>query len=487
MLQLEGNSRRNINAIMPFEVMSRIFWFCIPQYTSADFRVENRKHMMQPAAPLLLGAVCILWRNIAWQIPSLWTAMTIYLLPKRIHFPRSLMKQWFSRAGERPLELCVYCYPDWFEPLDDEVIAIKNMDAILKFIARNGHRLRALDLHLPHSSLWVPKTFLLHLGDRPVSALENIRLHGIGWSDLDLLRLPTIKKLELRGSVYINDVNHHWTSLKTLHLLTEDLDVSEALDVIKNAPALVECKIRICWFSYPTTNLPMPFIPITCPYLARLEIEMDEEFSGPFFENLDLPGLGFLRISRAVFNEQKINAFAAFLSRSSALRELVLERVSKLENDVLVNILRFAPSVRVLRVSTEFRRLFPMWPVADNFLQALTKFPPDSVHYTGEEPVLPLLETIDLEGGSSFSWAFVCYLIHSRLQLPTWGRTDYLDHQYHTLKSFKMTIHDPGFPGRYQSMPNEVKVHLQRALDMGLLIDIDYTETTLMQLFYNKE
>lgn len=84
---------------LPTELLSEIFAHCLPN-----------KRFVTPSptsAPLFLGQVNALWRNIAISTPKLWSSMEIsheLCKPDRL-FP--LMETWIARAKGRPLSLSI--------------------------------------------------------------------------------------------------------------------------------------------------------------------------------------------------------------------------------------------------------------------------------------------------------------------------------------------------------------------------------------------
>ncbi|KDR86016.1 hypothetical protein GALMADRAFT_235207 [Galerina marginata CBS 339.88] len=467
-LQLK-NTSRNINVLLPFEIMARIFWFCLPQYTTADFSHENRTEMMRTAAPLLFGAVCPRWRDIAWRTPSLWTSITIYLFPKKTSFQNEMINEWLGRAGGLPLDLSVYCYEQYATP---EYFLILPLSIRLHY----AHRLRSLELHLPHRHLAIPPDFFRYLlSDLTAgthdghSIIESLLVKTSGDRDraqLNLLSLPSLRKLDLCGPLDLPKIHVQWQNLARLDLSTRRLDVVETLKILKQASKLVECKISFRSYN-PGPGSPIPEIPVMLHNLNRLEIEQHSDNSKPFFHNLVLPGLSFLKITNPVFSELTIDTFASFLVGSQCLRELILEQLSGLDNDVVINILRVAPSVRVLHLASKSRFSSWSWPIYEGFLQALT----------GPEPLLPHLEVIELEGSCYFSWASVCKLTRVRLQSPSWKHTFYPSNQYHTVQLLRMKVHDPTSDFLYKAMPENMTADLRHALGMGL--SVSRTDTNL--------
>lgn len=75
---------------MPFEVISYIFALSLPRRFGAYSDFES--------APLILGAVCRMWRDIAWSTPQLWNRIKIHLTP------RSPAKGRYCLRMDQPIE-----------------------------------------------------------------------------------------------------------------------------------------------------------------------------------------------------------------------------------------------------------------------------------------------------------------------------------------------------------------------------------------------
>ncbi|KAF7975270.1 hypothetical protein HWV62_10154 [Athelia sp. TMB] len=93
---------------LPIEVLEEIFMFSVPRYpTVTDYSV----------APLLLGQVCRLWREVSRTTPMLWSVLRLTEPNHPELFER--LVQWFERSGDCSLDLRYDL--DWSEdPADRE-------------------------------------------------------------------------------------------------------------------------------------------------------------------------------------------------------------------------------------------------------------------------------------------------------------------------------------------------------------------------------
>ncbi|KAJ6626724.1 hypothetical protein B0H10DRAFT_1941726 [Mycena sp. CBHHK59/15] len=78
------------------EITSQIFVHCLP---------DGPRQPNTSIAPLLLGAICHRWRNIAWHDQNLWTSLTVAVGDTNMSV-QGLALEWLHRAGgTRPLSL----------------------------------------------------------------------------------------------------------------------------------------------------------------------------------------------------------------------------------------------------------------------------------------------------------------------------------------------------------------------------------------------
>ncbi|KAJ7050022.1 hypothetical protein C8F01DRAFT_1180565 [Mycena amicta] len=86
---------------LPPDVLREIFVSCLPATHNAVMSARE--------APLLLGRVCSLWREVAWTSPQLWTSLHIPLLfvMDRIRRAERLaaVEAWLRRSGVLPLSV----------------------------------------------------------------------------------------------------------------------------------------------------------------------------------------------------------------------------------------------------------------------------------------------------------------------------------------------------------------------------------------------
>ncbi|KAJ6524560.1 hypothetical protein B0H19DRAFT_1276512 [Mycena capillaripes] len=84
---------------LPPEILSEIFIECIPPYPAVP---------ASTLAPLLLGAICRDWREIALSTPGIWSSFILSVDLVKTTDDR-LFETWLSRGGNWPLTMVVNC------------------------------------------------------------------------------------------------------------------------------------------------------------------------------------------------------------------------------------------------------------------------------------------------------------------------------------------------------------------------------------------
>ncbi|KAF8217151.1 hypothetical protein K438DRAFT_411998 [Mycena galopus ATCC 62051] len=84
---------------IPVEIISEIFLHCLPALPAA----YAAAHLSTTSAPLLLGRICRMWREIAYTNPRLWTALKVSSW--RGNGFQCMVQEWLRRAGSMPLSL----------------------------------------------------------------------------------------------------------------------------------------------------------------------------------------------------------------------------------------------------------------------------------------------------------------------------------------------------------------------------------------------
>jgi len=109
---------------LPQDVLAVVFSFCLPDYT--EFYTSLSKYDL--SAPLILGAVCKDWREIAWSNPRLWSTMAINIPSSNFESQTSVAHEWLSRSGRLPLSIRIVRkqYDSTFRPAFIIFLAVVN-------------------------------------------------------------------------------------------------------------------------------------------------------------------------------------------------------------------------------------------------------------------------------------------------------------------------------------------------------------------------
>ncbi|KIM48318.1 hypothetical protein M413DRAFT_228114 [Hebeloma cylindrosporum] len=220
--------------LLPPEIISLIFTFCIPDFRDYDPETFVKE---DPPIPFLLGAICRSWRSIAWSTPMLWSSLSLHLSNQNFGVLVDLMKEWLCRSGELPLSVRLSCDPMSGDHSDAiHRTGKRHISQMIRIISDSySHRLHALDLR-------IPVTFFegFHMLQSN-SILESLFIDPPdGQSDsehtLNLESTPRLRHLHL-SSVYLQCVQIQWTNVTHVHASAFYAD--ECLEILRLAPQLV--------------------------------------------------------------------------------------------------------------------------------------------------------------------------------------------------------------------------------------------------------
>lgn len=155
------NSRRDrFTTRLPPEVVSHMFKQYVklhpvnvsprfhPLSTSIQRGVPNHFMSYYPKAPLRLGAVCRLWRDIAWAHPPLWDNLYINLSTSGFIHGLEIVKEWLARSRSLPLDIRV-SDGDYRSSRSGGLEAI----AVINMIKQFSSQWQSLDIQIQHSDI----------------------------------------------------------------------------------------------------------------------------------------------------------------------------------------------------------------------------------------------------------------------------------------------------------------------------------------------
>ena len=218
---------------VPREIASHIFAQCI----SSDLR----RHQIQKeiiCQPLVLGAVCQSWRDIAWTTPQLWTTIIISILPPPDpSLKLELLDQWIARSRYLPLNISFNSFPNHLlSPM--ETLYYPLIDLL------NQHSSRWRSLYL-----FVSRTLLNRFsGDGgTISILNSLTLLAFTFPhfpiELHRFSLRTVSPrpqfVELLN-VPLSSVDIKWNNLTKIKATFR---INELLQIFHHAHQLVSCTV----------------------------------------------------------------------------------------------------------------------------------------------------------------------------------------------------------------------------------------------------
>ncbi|KAF8891966.1 hypothetical protein CPB84DRAFT_1783937, partial [Gymnopilus junonius] len=260
---------------------------------------------MHCSAPLIISAVCKRWREIAFDIPDLWTTPKIYLYSsKKVALQQRLLSAWLARSGRRPLDISV-AHTNSFQyelPLSNP--------SFIETIIKSAVHLRTLNLCLGSG---LSSQFFTGLVCLP--ALEGLQLWApeLDEDEEDLYRvefsLPKLPSLKyFRTNIHcVLAKFQDFANLRVCHLVSVTMD--EALEFMRAATKVETCIFRDV---YPTAQTSEPGEDLTHYDLKDLEIQpvalTNTQAMKLLFRRLIVPSL-----HRFAYNTQKVNGPAHFL------------------------------------------------------------------------------------------------------------------------------------------------------------------------------
>ncbi|KAJ7073584.1 hypothetical protein C8F01DRAFT_1097799 [Mycena amicta] len=290
---------------IPEDIAADIFVHCLPPSIVYDEHLlrhpsdpDARMESVVPnppdphTAPLLLLHVCRAWRYLALVTPRLWMELSLPSseLPTSLRDAevlRTLVAEWFSRAGSRPLAFFASGCPDI---LLKEVIRLWPNQLQTLHLSCGPRGLSGIPA-LALDSLPLLETLVLHLRWDWDHGVEGI-------TDTDiLLGSPKLRKvflhIEFPATIRVRLL---CPMLATASLLF--ISGNELLDFITTSPSLVhlECNIGPYLVSVPEELM------ITCDHLKTLRIRPGSVNTSDLLRRLYLPALEVFELAESVAN-----------------------------------------------------------------------------------------------------------------------------------------------------------------------------------------
>jgi len=100
--------------------------------------------------PLILGAVCRSWREVAWDLPKLWSYIGLVISLDSWEIQLDLVDEWLARSKKTPLCISVHCTEEYKSAIVDEGDNSEDLGLwdIFERVVSESTRIEALDVVL---------------------------------------------------------------------------------------------------------------------------------------------------------------------------------------------------------------------------------------------------------------------------------------------------------------------------------------------------
>jgi hypothetical protein len=385
--------------------------------------------MSSDEAPVLLGRICKLWRQISLSTPQLWSSLHVptpectFLIKhgrEKLFQRGAAVKAWLERSGSCLLSLSLTSEFK-VDPQEDEEssFAAKHL---LRTIIDFSERWQDVDFTVSFS---VYEECLSTLAEVDVPVLKRIRFQPLllqssifqNWDPSSMFRIPSLHHVTLFSVDYTTPsfvlrwecITH--LSLSTHHWSRVGLPAITALDILNQCSKLISCKMDIT-----SDDRRSPWT-VTLPFLCSLDIKQTEEFDrggAYFFEALSLPRLRHFKYSGLALLLPGEIPFNSIIkqSQSSTIESFELRSWTNISAGLMSECLLLLPSLKRLTV---FETSFS-WDIPDtshrtlnnDFLTSLTPSADSG------ECLCPDLEEIGLEGCVAITDDAICPFLNAR-------------------------------------------------------------------------
>ncbi|KAF9470622.1 hypothetical protein BDN70DRAFT_821115, partial [Pholiota conissans] len=295
--------------------------------------------------PLLLTSVCAMWRDIAIDIPSLWSSLLIQDSASWYLYT-DLVVQWLDRSKARPLSIRTSA-DDGFAHRANHL----KFATLFEIIRRYADRWRLINVRT------TTELFKMFLGHCYINSprLESLIFHIVDSAferDVDIITLksPQLKTLYM-SSACLATVILDWNHLTAVQLKAASID--EILEVLRRAPGLLRCDLARIYDDDAVYALPATLFHPSLLSLTLYPEEGVEQVVCKALERLTLPHL-----QRLTYNFKHTSPFnmviaLPFLVRSG--REITYLSLEQIEFRCIspisiITILEHLPSLTELRM-----------------------------------------------------------------------------------------------------------------------------------------
>ncbi|KAJ7458747.1 hypothetical protein B0H11DRAFT_2317492, partial [Mycena galericulata] len=281
---------------LPNEITSEIFTQFLPSY-------PERSLLFGPLSPSFLCRICRQWRYVALATPVLWNALRLDLIfPRHYKQQLHLLELWLQRSGGCPLslELLHYCRM----PNDSTT-------SFVKAIMHHAHRWEEIRLILPQNEF--------HHITGPMPLLRNVFIGPTDFHEPEIgvapvvlfAQAPKLKDVALHLTFNPFSITLPWSQMTTI---TATLVEKEAIAILRDTPALEECRFSLCYDAAQPAERILPLPPlVSLRSLSLLALNGDEMAvsMGRFLAALNLPALESVTIFEPFLGPDPVAALSA--------------------------------------------------------------------------------------------------------------------------------------------------------------------------------
>ncbi|CAA7262906.1 unnamed protein product [Cyclocybe aegerita] len=371
-----------VTSRLPPEVISHIFVLCVPEPIDIPITFEDKG----PSAPLLIGAVCKRWHEIAWSTPDLWTTLYFYLDLNTLPQQQKQLEQWLVRSGELPLSIHL--------GIKRRVGTISAFYPFIDIVNQQSYRWKGLYVYLPH--ILVSR---LQVHNMTRSVLENLWVFPaagggpeLGDSSDGLLKGTTVHspKIIYIGAIHFGLINIKWNNATSVQL--SQISLSECLHLFSSAPSLIDCSLHS--LTEDSLHIAVPSTSTILHQLRHLEIEDSSwSISEALVDRLLLPALDVLEVDACSAESLR----SLFIRSNCPIRTLAISETD-VGDGLLVQVCQTIPSLEYLHILGEcgfFDKIF-------HHLGTPSLIPED-----GGQTFLPKLREIQVSGIRGYNWASI--------------------------------------------------------------------------------
>jgi hypothetical protein len=395
--------------LLPPEVVSEVFTYFNPSFSAGDDDIHSS---CAGHNPLLLGAVCSAWREIAWSTPSLWATLTLHITsPSRIPAQIQLIEQWLGRSGSLPLSirLSACTSMSWLGATPEGIIM-----AINQFSSRWAN----LDIRFPSQCYkYLPRTgeggvrlpFLQSVSLKPPGG-QSDREHRIFMQDA-----PRLRHLNL-SCLYLRSITFNWESVTSMDL--ESFYIDESLGMLLGAPALIDLTLRRTLGGDDRHTLPFDSVHLASLQSITIINDKGTEMQ-TLLNKIVAPQLRkIVYAGEGVLPAPSTELLALIVRSNCAIEELSLTRAS-IREEALLALFSVMPSLIALTLVMPPGHSVHHTPLTDRIL---TMCNPDYTNANELACQLPLLKKLAYSGPQGFSWELFRTLLDARI--PPFARGD---------------------------------------------------------------